>query len=107
MRLINATVLTAFAAGLAGGLLAPVLAPVAARNARPAAKRAIRAGLAAYERGCQIAAEWTEATSDLLAEVQAERTGQLGYAPGSGEPRADSIVPLAGPRPDSDHKAHA
>src|SRR5579884_1770279 len=66
------TVLLALAAGFAGGMLAPLLFPNAARGMRPAAKSAVKAALALYERGREVAAELGETTSDLLAEAQAE-----------------------------------
>ena len=62
----------ALAAGVAGGLIAPLIYPAVARNARPAAKKALRAGMAAYDRGRVAAAELGEHASDLLAEARAE-----------------------------------
>jgi hypothetical protein len=66
------TVLLALAAGLAGGMLAPLLFPSAARGARPAAKSAVKAALAVYERSREIAAEFGETASDIIAEARAE-----------------------------------
>lgn len=66
------TVLLALTAGLAGGMLAPLLFPSAARGARPAAKSAVKAALAVYERGREIAAEFGETASDIIAEARAE-----------------------------------
>lgn len=65
----SGTVLLALAAGLAGGMLAPLLFP---SGARPAAKSAVKAALALYERGREAAAEFGEVASDILAEAQAE-----------------------------------
>lgn len=64
--------ITALVAGVAGGLVAPLLYPAVARNARPAAKRAMKAGIAAFERGRVASAELSERTSDLFAEARAE-----------------------------------
>jgi len=63
---------TALAAGLAGGLLAPLVYPALARNARPATRKAMKAGIAAFERGREAAAELGERASDLMAEARAE-----------------------------------
>jgi hypothetical protein len=67
------TVLLALAAGVAGGMLAPLLFPNAGRaGVRPAAKSAVKAALTLYERGREVAAEFGETASDILAEAQAE-----------------------------------
>ena len=63
---------TALMAGLVGGLLAPLVYPALARNARPLSRKAMKAGIAAFERGREIAAEWGEHASDLMAEARAE-----------------------------------
>jgi hypothetical protein len=63
---------TALAAGVVGGLLAPLVYPALARNARPATRKAMKAGISAFERGREIAAEWGERASDLIAEARAE-----------------------------------
>jgi Protein of unknown function (DUF5132) len=76
-RFFNGTVLTALVAGFAGGVMASLVLPNASRSIRPAAKSAIKAGLALYETGRDRFAELGEATSDLIAEVQAERAEQL------------------------------
>jgi hypothetical protein len=76
-RFFNGTVLTALVAGFAGGVMASLVLPNASRSIRPAAKSAIKAGLALYETGRDRVAELGEATSDLIAEVQAERQEQL------------------------------
>jgi hypothetical protein len=66
------TVLLALAAGFAGGMLAPLLVPNAARGMRPAAKAAVKTALALYERGREVAAEFGETASDIIAEARAE-----------------------------------
>lgn len=63
---------TAMVAGLVGGLIAPLVYPSLARGARPAAKRALKAGISAFERGRVAAAELSEHASDLYAEARAE-----------------------------------
>lgn len=63
---------TALVAGIAGGLIAPLIYPAVARNARPAARKALKAGIAAVEHGRVAAAEFTERASDLMAEARAE-----------------------------------
>ena len=62
----------ALVAGIAGGLIAPLLYPSVSRNARPVARKAMKAGIAAFERGRELAAEWGEQTGDLFAEARAE-----------------------------------
>jgi hypothetical protein len=66
------TVALALAAGVAGGLVAPLLYPTVARNARPVTRKALKAGMAALDRGREIAAELGEQAGDLLAEARAE-----------------------------------
>jgi len=63
---------TALAAGIAGGLIAPLIYPAVARNARPAARKALKAGIVAVERGRVVVAEFAEHASDLVAEARAE-----------------------------------
>jgi hypothetical protein len=63
---------TALAAGLVGGLLAPLIYPALSRNARPMTRKAMKAGIAAFERGREVAAEWGERASDLMAEAKAQ-----------------------------------
>src|SRR5437764_8238500 len=63
---------TALAAGVVGGLLAPLVYPALARNARPATRKAMKASIAAFERSREIAAEFGERASDLMAEARAE-----------------------------------
>jgi len=63
---------TALVAGVAGGLIAPLIYPAVARNARPVARKALKAGIVAVERGRLAAAEFAEHASDLMAEARAE-----------------------------------
>ena len=67
-----AWVTTAVVAGIAGGLLAPLISPALGRNARPAARKLLKTGIAVFERGRELAAEATEQASDLMAEARAE-----------------------------------
>jgi Protein of unknown function (DUF5132) len=95
-RFFNGTVLTALVAGFAGGVMASLVLPNASRSIRPAAKSAIKAGLALYETGRERVAELGEATSDLIAEVQAEREEELAKVQaagsGQGEERAEAFA---------------
>ncbi|MGK9164902.1 DUF5132 domain-containing protein [Inquilinus limosus] len=72
-KLLNGNVLTALVAGIVGAAIAPHILPRLSNAARPAAKGAIKASLALYERGRETVAEWGETAEDLVAEVQAER----------------------------------
>jgi hypothetical protein len=63
---------TALVAGVAGGLIAPLIYPAVARNARPTARKALKAGIAAMEHGRVAVAEFAEHASDLMAEARAE-----------------------------------
>jgi hypothetical protein len=83
-RFFNGTVLTALVAGFAGGVMASLVLPNASRSIRPAAKSAIKAGLALYETGRERVAELGEATSDLIAEVRAEREEELAKVQAAG-----------------------
>jgi hypothetical protein len=95
-RFFNGTVLTALVAGFAGGVMASLVLPNASKSIRPAAKSAIKAGLALYETGRERVAELGEATSDLIAEVQAERAEQLAGVQSAGnghdEERAEAFA---------------
>src|SRR5437763_13480171 len=66
------TVGLALIAGVAGGLVAPLLYPSVARNARPVTRKALKAGMAAFARGREIAAELGEQAGDVLAEASAD-----------------------------------
>ena len=87
--------MTALIAGVAGGLIAPLICPAVARNARPAARKALKAGIAAIEHGRVAAAEFAEHASDLMAEARAEYEAELKSA-ASGEPEipAKEVVRL-------------
>ncbi|HEX6442291.1 MAG TPA: DUF5132 domain-containing protein [Stellaceae bacterium] len=69
--------MTALIAGVAGGLIAPLIYPAVARNARPAARKALKAGIAAVEHGRVAAAEFAEHASDLMAEARAEYEAEV------------------------------
>jgi len=60
--------------GLGVALAAPVLLPAAAAGARPLAKALIKGGLVVVETVREVVAEAGEQLSDLVAEVQDERT---------------------------------
>jgi hypothetical protein len=89
---------TALVAGLVGGLLAPLVYPSLARGARPTAKRALKAGIAAFERGRVAAAELGEHASDLYAEAHAEYADEQRPSPRPDEAAsAPEVVALRGP----------
>ena len=88
---------TVLAAGLVGGLVAPMVYPAIARNARPAGKKALKAGMAAVERGRVAAAEFAEHASDLMAEARAEYENERQLAPASEKAAVSSeVVTLRG-----------
>ena len=88
---------TALAAGVIGGLLAPLVYPVLARNARPTTRKAMKAGIAAFERGRELAAELGEHASDVMAEARAEYDEQSKPPPHSEEPASpNEVVRLRG-----------
>jgi Protein of unknown function (DUF5132) len=89
---------TALVAGVAGGLIAPLIYPAVARNARPVARKALKAGIAAVEQGRVAVAEFAEYASDLMAEARAEYDQENKPLPGS-EPAASAkeVVRLRGP----------
>ena len=88
---------TALAAGIIGGLMAPLVYPALARNARPATRKAMRAGIAAFERGRELAAELSERASDVMAEARAEYDEQNTPPPHSEEPASpNEVVRLRG-----------
>ena len=87
----------ALSAGLVGGLLAPLVYPAVAARGRPLAKRAMKAGVAAFERGREAAAELGERTSDLFAEARAEYDSQHEPPAEQGAaPRTQEVVRLRG-----------
>jgi hypothetical protein len=66
------TFVAMLAGGVVGVFLAPILAPAIARVGKPAAKAAIKAGMAIYQRGREATAELLETFEDITAEVEAE-----------------------------------
>lgn len=60
------------AIGIGAALLAPVVLPALAGIAKPLARAAIKAGIIAYEKGREAAAEFGEVMEDLVAEARAE-----------------------------------
>ena len=89
--------MTALIAGVAGGLIAPLIYPAVARNARPAARKALKVGIAALERGQVAAAELAEHASDLMAEARAEYEAEVKPEAGAGpEIPTKEVVRLRG-----------
>ncbi len=62
------------AGGAVGLFLAPVVTPALGRMMRPAAKAAIKTGMALYRRGLETAGELRETFEDVSAEIAAEAT---------------------------------
>lgn len=60
--------------GVGAALVAPVLLPAAGSVLRPVAKGLIKGGLYLVDAAQEVIAEGSEQLSDLVAEVQAERT---------------------------------
>lgn len=65
---------TAVLIGAGAAILAPVLLPVAGAVLRPVAKGLIKGGFYLIDATQELIAEGSEQLSDLVAEVQAERT---------------------------------
>jgi hypothetical protein len=88
---------TALTAGIIGGLVAPLVYPALARNARPVTRKAMKAGIAAFERSREAAAEFGERASDLMAEARAEYDEEHKSLPNSEQPAAaKEVVRLRG-----------
>jgi hypothetical protein len=75
-------------------------------DSRPLAKSAIRAGLIMFQQARQTVGEFTEATSDLLAEAQAELEEEREHNARPGERRGEQIFPFAMRTPETERKAH-
>ena len=80
---------TGLALSAAAAVLAPLWQPVLARWGRPAAKGALKGGLAAYEVTRGRLAELGEKTQDLLAEAQIERAAERMRASGPHAPATE------------------
>jgi Protein of unknown function (DUF5132) len=89
--------ITALVAGVAGGLIAPLIYPAVARNARPTARKALKAGIAAVERGRVAVAEFAEHASDLMAEARAEYDEEIKPSSGPEAGSSKEVVRLRGP----------
>jgi hypothetical protein len=91
----NNSFLKGVALGLGAAVLVPVAALALAPVARPMMRGALKAGILAYEKGREAAAELAEMVDDLVAEVQEELR----------EERAAAVVarpvPEAGDTPDT------
>lgn len=71
-ELLKSNSVKGMAIGLGAALLAPVIVPVLAGLAKPLTRAAIKAGIIAYEKGREAAAEFGEVMEDLVAEARAE-----------------------------------
>lgn len=67
---------TGLTLSVAAALLGPLWKPALARWGRPAAKNAIKGGLAAYEVARGRVAELGEKAQDLVVEAQVERAAE-------------------------------
>lgn len=82
---------------VAGGLIAPLIYPAVARNARPTARKALKAGIAAVEQGRVALAEFAEHASDLMAEARSEYDAENKPVPGpESTASAKEVVRLRG-----------
>jgi len=67
-----------------GLLAAPVVLPMIAAAVRPVAKAVLKSGYLLYEKGREMAEEFSEMTEDLMAEVKSEVQAELA----EGDPEA-------------------
>lgn len=105
MALIKGETATGVIIGVGLALTAPLVLAVFSGFARPAARAAVKAGLLAYEKGMETAAELGELVEDLLAEaeaeIEAERAAAEAPPTGTATANADdpSVSPEAPPGP--------
>lgn len=69
---MNREMVKGVAIGLGVGLLAPAVFPALSRAMKPTFHAAMRAGVAAWDRGRERLAEFGEYAEDLAAEVRAQ-----------------------------------
>lgn len=60
-----------------GLLAAPVVLPMVAAAIRPVAKAVLKSGYLLYEKGREMAEEFSEMSEDLMAEVRSEVEAEL------------------------------
>ncbi|MFO8003116.1 DUF5132 domain-containing protein [Thioalkalivibrio sp.] len=72
MALLNGDTAKGVMIGVGLVLTAPLLLAAVGGFGRPAARAAVKAGLLAYEKGMETAAELGELVEDLFAEAEAE-----------------------------------
>ena len=72
MALLKADTAKGVMIGVGLAFTAPLLLAAFSGFGRPAARAAVKAGLLAYEKGIETAAEFGELVEDLLAEAEAE-----------------------------------
>jgi len=66
--------------GVGAVLLGPYIAPAVTAALRPAAKGVIKAGIFAYDRGCEAMARLNELSGDIVAEARSEMEQRRGPA---------------------------
>jgi hypothetical protein len=97
----------ALVAGAVGGALVSTLRSESSADARPTAKRVVRAGVQFYLQAREAISEWSETASDLVAEVQAELEDERRRAAASGKTRREQVVPFeARPAPETERKLY-
>jgi hypothetical protein len=84
---LNRDLVKGMAIGASAALLVPVVFPILARVGRPAMGAAMRAGVAAWDKGREAFAEFSEYAEDMAAEARLRR----------GAPAADSSPPAERP----------
>ncbi|MDA8230692.1 MAG: DUF5132 domain-containing protein [Magnetospirillum sp.] len=75
---MNRELVKGMAIGIGVGLAAPVMLPVLARIAKPSMNAVIRAGIMAWERGREAAAEFGEYAEDMMAEARSHASREPG-----------------------------
>ena len=87
------TIMLGLIAGFAGGLASPYVLAWLGRRAQPTMKALFVAGLGAYEKGREKAAELGEIASDTMAEARAEYDASVS---GRAVTRGNGSEPLSG-----------
>lgn len=87
------TIMLGVIAGFAGGLASPYVLPWLSRRAQPTMKALFVAGLAAYEKGREKAAELGEIASDTMAEARSDYEASVS---GHAVTRGNGSEPLSG-----------
>jgi hypothetical protein len=89
-RSYKSGIATGLALSVGAALLGPLWRPALERWGRPAAKGAVKGGLAAYEIARERVAELGEKAQDLVAEAQIERATERARESGAASPETGS-----------------